>query len=116
MNELSDKNMIISYAFKLGKQSNILNTIRKELIYQDKLARTNGINKDGCSCGDDIDKYHNIAFEKAGIFSSLYGGNLGPQDTGVSIIRNPVPYDPNGFQPIDDLFNITQKFNYLLNK
>ena len=83
-------------------QSTVLNHIRRRLIDED-IKRRNGGSADpnGCTCGDDIDQYHYDIFEEAGIPSPFYGGYWAPQDT----LGNPVPYDPRGFNPIDDLFN-----------
>ena len=57
----------------------------------DKKARSEGrvdCNTD-CVYGDDIDEYHNEAFNNAGLSKNFYGGNLWPQ----GVWPNPVPYD-----------------------
>lgn len=45
-----------------------MNQVREELIERDKEARSSGnIDESGCTCGDEIDKYHNDVFEDAAI-------------------------------------------------
>jgi type VI secretion system secreted protein VgrG len=89
----------------IDSQSVVLNNIRRSLIASDQTARAAGnVDSKGCTCGDDIDAYHNDAFRDAGISPIFYGGNLAPQNTGA----NPVPYDPRGFDPVDDLFNFSR--------
>jgi RHS repeat-associated protein len=84
-------------------QSVVLTTIRNNLIEKDAAARAGGsVDACGCTRGDDIDAYHNQVFEDAGLSPIFYGGNLSPQNFGP----NPVPYDPRGFDPLDDLFNL----------
>ena len=72
-------------------QATILEKIRKSLVASDKKARSEGrvdCNTD-CVYGDDIDEYHNEAFNNAGLSKNFYGGNLWPQ----GVWPNPVPYD-----------------------
>lgn len=98
------------------KQSDIYNNIRTNLIARDIAARANGsIDKNGCTCGDDIDRYHNDVFRNAGLSTLLYGGNLFPQDTNPLGLGNPVPYEPRGFDPIDDVANPIDRIMDVLN-
>ena len=72
-------------------QATILEKIRKSLVASDKKARSEGrvdCNTD-CVYGDDIDEYHNEAFNNAGLSKNFYGGDLWPQ----GVWPNPVPYD-----------------------
>jgi hypothetical protein len=82
-------------------QSVILNRIRRGLIERDRAARASATDECGCTRGDDIDAYHNDVFRQVGLWPIFYGGNLVPQNTGP----NPVPYDPRGFDPADDIAN-----------
>jgi len=72
-------------------QSTVLNNIRQTLIWEDIARRQEGnIDSRGCTCGNDIDRYHNFAFEFSGVPPFFYGGNRWPQ----GIPPNPVPFDP----------------------
>jgi len=73
-------------------QSSVYNNIRGILIWEDQARRHEGrIDSNGCVFGNDIDHYHNLAFEFAGLSTYFYGGNLWPQQTWP----NPVPFDPH---------------------
>lgn len=86
----------LRYSWATGKTTNsqsvILTNIRKDLIAADKKARAEGkVNcQTGCVLGNEIDAYHNVAFENSGVSRWFYGGNLWPQDCWP----NPVPKDP----------------------
>jgi len=83
-------------------QSDALSSLRQNLIESDKAARAAGnVDEEGCTCGDDIDDYHYQAFDNLGLPKAFYGGSLAPQNQ----LGNPVPYDPRGNQPYDDVFN-----------
>jgi len=77
-------------------QSEILTNIREILVAEDMARRGEGlIDENGCTCGNDIDEYHNFAFDFSGIPSYWYGGNILPQ----SSRHNPVPVDPRNAPP-----------------
>ena len=73
-------------------QSTVLNNIRDILIWEDIARREEGnIDSNQCVCGNDVDRYHEFAFEFSGVSPFFYGGNRFPiQDFGP----NPVPRDP----------------------
>ena len=70
--------------------SDLRTSIRNELVYWDKNDRALGyIDDDGCTCGDNIDRYHNNVWKKEGLPYFSYGGNISPQ----WLPGNPVPTD-----------------------
>ncbi len=72
-------------------QSTVMNNIRQTLIWEDMARQQEGAtNSEGCTCGNDIDRYHDFAFDFSGMPGWSYGGNVWPQDTWP----NPVPDDP----------------------
>ena len=72
-------------------QSTVMNNIRQTLIWEDIARQQEGAtNSEGCTCGNDIDRYHDFAFDFSGMPWWSYGGNVWPQDTWP----NPVPDDP----------------------
>jgi RHS repeat-associated protein len=84
----------LSYAWSNGlqdSQSTVMTNIRQILVMEDQARRQEG-STDGndCTCGNDIDRYHDFAFEFSGIPSEFYGGNLWPQ----GVPPHPVPVDP----------------------
>jgi len=73
-------------------QSVILNNIRTILVWEDQARQQEGrVDPNGCVWGNDIDRYHNLAFAFAGLSPFFYGGNLWPQN----VYPNPVPFDPH---------------------
>ncbi len=81
-------------------QSKTSERLRQRLIQSDMATRSRGrVDSAGCPCGDDIDQFHNDAFEYFAIPKVFYGGNLAPQ--GIS----PVPYDEGGMDLLDDIIN-----------
>ncbi|MES9826418.1 MAG: RHS repeat-associated core domain-containing protein [Candidatus Thiodiazotropha endolucinida] len=75
----------------VDSQSTVLNNVRQVLIWEDVARRQEGnTDADSCVCGNDIDRYHNFAFEFSGMPPWSYGGNNWPQGTWP----NPVPNDP----------------------
>lgn len=81
-----------------ASQSEIYNSIRQSLIFFDQTARAlNNTGECGCPQGNNIDLYHDLSFDKAGVSPAFYGGNLWPQ----GIWPNPVPYDSTGKSPYD---------------
>ncbi|MDO3383999.1 RHS repeat-associated core domain-containing protein [Gilvimarinus algae] len=76
-------------------QSEIYDQIRSDLISADsRLVEIYGSN---AITGNMIDSYHDEAFDKAGIGSGFYGGNLWPQ----GVFPNPVPFDDEGKSNLD---------------
>lgn len=73
-------------------QSTVLNNIRDILIWEDIARRQEGAtDANQCVCGNDVDRYHEFAFDFSGISPFFYGGSRFPiQDFGP----NPVPLDP----------------------
>ena len=68
-----------------------MNNIRQTLNWENIARRQEGnTDSSGCTCGNDIDRYHDFAFDFSGILSQFYGGNLWPQ----GVPPNPVPVDP----------------------
>ncbi len=87
-------NIGLRYSWLTGEtqnsQSAVLNTIRNALISEDKAARNKGaIDGQGCTCGNDIDRYRNTAFDTGGLPGWAYGDNWIDQ----GVWPNPVPYD-----------------------
>ena len=94
-----DVNLLIDagmgYSWATGSlndsQATVLNNVRQTLISEDMAVRQQGlIDKKGCTCGDEVDRYHRFAFDFAGLPQWSYGGNFVPQGRGP----NPVPRDP----------------------
>ena len=99
----SAKGFIVNRAVELGtvtawltgstnnSGAQVLEKIRTSLVAADKKARADGLEDPatGCVYGDEIDKYHDAAFQGAGLSRWAYGGNLWFQD----VWPNPVPLD-----------------------
>jgi hypothetical protein len=94
--------MIDAWARKRTKASEaeILTQIRRGLVSYDQVTATPTC---GCTRGDLIDLYHDMVFEKAGISTLFYGGNLVPQ----GVWPNFVPFDPVG----NSKFDLRRLFN-----
>jgi uncharacterized protein RhaS with RHS repeats len=77
----------------LANKGNTLTEIRNGLVDEDWAAREAGKvdPTNNCVRGNEIDAYHKRVFNKAGLSSTFYGGNLWPQ----GLKPNPVPLDPS---------------------
>jgi hypothetical protein len=73
-------------------EATIIDQLRQALIQFDKQERANNHVdcKTDCVFGNNIDQYHIVAFEEAGLNPVFYGGNV-PQGTP----GNPVQTDPS---------------------
>ena len=78
-----------------ASEADIYNQVRQGLVAGDQAAVTKyGTNS---VTGNMIDAYHDQVFNRVGLGSGFYGGNLWPQ--GIS--PNPVPFDPSGKSRFD---------------
>ena len=91
----SPVNIIMSFGLGIRNSSSetpaaTYTKIRKELVSQDKKTRQAGfIDGNGCTCGDNIDAYHNKVWKDNNLPYISYGGNISPQWFPL----NPVPTD-----------------------
>ena len=77
----------------LANKGNTLTEIRNGLVDEDWAAREAGKvdPTNNCVRGNEIDAYHERVFNRVGLSSRFYGGNLWFQ----GVAPNPVPLDPS---------------------
>ena len=95
----------LGYSWSKGatsdSQATVLDSVRQVLISEDRAARQQGlIDAEGCTCGNEIDRYHRFTFEFVGLPPWAYGGSLIRQGRGSNPVprdrRNPPFWLPNG--------------------
>jgi RHS repeat-associated protein len=94
VNSLVEAAIIQAWTFTSEKddEATILDNLRQKLIMYDKQERAAGHVdcKTDCVYGNNINMYHTVSFEEAGLNPLFYGGNWWPQ----GVPPNPVPSDP----------------------